>query len=186
MYLRANTGNKDAHYCKNNLLQVYGNSAVLIASIVALFLPGERAGRILLGALAVDLLIPYLGRATLKYLAPSFETDTYSERFGLFIIIVLGESVLGAVTGVEREQLSGINLTLIAGALMLSFVYRWLYFEYVSQATIIKKHILKRTYLHLPLTIFFTLISALIVYLIEYGQTIESRLPAILLILSCI
>ncbi|AKH32442.1 Bacterial low temperature requirement A protein (LtrA) [candidate division SR1 bacterium Aalborg_AAW-1] len=185
MYLRTNTGHKDPLYCKNNRLQIYGNSMVLIASIIALFLPGAWSVWILLMALGLDVLIPILGKSTLKYLVPSFEVETYHERFGLFIIIVLGESILGAITGIHWDSLTHGTLSLIGAALLLSFVHWWIYFEYVSTAKILKENILSRTYLHLPLTICFTLISATVLYLVEHS-TETSHGPMLLLIVCCI
>lgn len=183
MYLWTTHGNKDPQYCKSTLLQVYGNSIVLIASIIALFLPWAWTVWMLLIALMFDVLIPIFWQSTLKSLIPSFEIEIYNERFGLFIIIVLGESILGAITGVHWESLHGDTLFLIGMALLLSFVHWWLYFEYVSQAEIIKKHLLSRTYLHLPLTICFTLISSTVLYLVEHSQ--ENNQAALLLLITC-
>lgn len=131
-------------------------------------------------------MVPYIGRSTIKYIAPSFETDTYSERFGLFIIIVLGESIVGAISSVTWDHLNLGSLSLIAAAILLSFTHRWIYFEYVSQAHIRKEKILSRSYLHLPLTIAFTLISATIIYIVEYSEIGSSHIPIMVLIASCI
>lgn len=186
MYLRANTGHNDYHYYKNNLLQVYGNSSVLIASIIALFFPGEWTWWILLIALMFDVLIPILWRSTLKYMAPTFEIETYHERFWLFIIIVLGESILGAITWVSREQLEASTLSIIFAAILLSFIHWWIYFEYVSQAEIIKKNIVPWTYLHLPLTLCFTFISSAVLYLVEHNSAGESHTALTILTICCI
>lgn len=185
MYLWSNVGHNDVSYCKNNLLQVYGNSIVLISSIIALFFSWEWTARILIAALILDVFIPILWRSTIESL-PTLEIETYHERFGLFVIIVLGESILGAITGVHWEYINTSTISLIGAALLLSFVHWRIYFEYVSQADIIKKNILGWTYLHLPLTICFTLISSVILYLVEHSTKIISHGPITLLTICCI
>jgi low temperature requirement protein LtrA len=63
---------------------------------------------------------------------PSWHAQHIAERYGLFTIIVLGESVLAATTGVQAAlDASGVSLELVAislSALVLLFALWWLYF----------------------------------------------------------
>jgi low temperature requirement protein LtrA len=54
------------------------------------------------------------------------------ERFGLFVIIVLGEAVLGVVNGMSEQQ--GTWATVIVALLGLSLVFSvwWLYFDHLD------------------------------------------------------
>jgi low temperature requirement protein LtrA len=62
----------------------------------------------------------------------SWHPHHIAERYGLFVIILLGESVLAASTGVERAVAAGgFSTSLVAigaGALVLVFALWWLYF----------------------------------------------------------
>lgn len=55
-----------------------------------------------------------------------------AERYGLFTIILLGESVLAAITGVrgalEEAEISGSFITIAISGLVLLFALWWLYF----------------------------------------------------------
>ena len=60
-------------------------------------------------------------------------TDSMVERFGLFVIIVLGEVVIGVVTGLSvAEQ---VPLTFATGliALVVGFGFWWMYFDVVGR-----------------------------------------------------
>ncbi|MBL0043221.1 MAG: low temperature requirement protein A [Flavobacteriales bacterium] len=52
------------------------------------------------------------------------------ERFGLFTMIVLGESVFGIVNGMLAEDLTSSRTWLmLAGCMLIAFLLWWLYFE---------------------------------------------------------
>lgn len=85
---------------------------------------------------------------------PRFSTSKLPERFGLFVIIALGESVVGTVQGLAERQ----SMSLMAGitgvlGLLLAFGLWWVYFDFVNRRSP------KRgmgwgfawAYLHLPL-----------------------------------
>jgi low temperature requirement protein LtrA len=64
---------------------------------------------------------------------PIFHPEHIEERYGLFTIIVLGESVLSAATGFqtafEETGLTNELLTVGLGGLLLAFTAWWLYFD---------------------------------------------------------
>jgi low temperature requirement protein LtrA len=102
-------------------------------------------GRLLLaeaGLLPQAWLVPvFVGLAALELAVPSWAERKHStswhphhiaERYGLFAIILLGESVLAASTGVEASLraggLSGSLVTVAISGLVLLFTLWWLYF----------------------------------------------------------
>ena len=77
------------------------------------------------------------------------------ERFGLFTIIVLGEIIVGAVSGLSSQH----HLTWEGGLLALLGVLIavglwWVYFDFVShrQPRTTRGHVTSWIYLHLPFT----------------------------------
>ncbi|BCJ44766.1 low temperature requirement protein A [Actinoplanes ianthinogenes] len=83
-------------------------------------------------AAAIDLLTPRLVRRRL--MAVRFEPHHLPERFGLFLIIALGESVV-AVGGVAvDEPLTAARLLAVTAAYALACALWWVYFSFASDA----------------------------------------------------
>jgi low temperature requirement protein LtrA len=65
---------------------------------------------------------------------PIFHAEHIQERYGLFTIIVLGESVLSAATGFQTAlDEAGLTVDLVTvgiGGLLLAFTAWWLYFDH--------------------------------------------------------
>lgn len=85
---------------------------------------------------------------------PRFSTSRLPERLGLFVIIVLGETLVGVVRGVAEQH----NLTLATGVtgalgMALGFGLWWVYFDFVARRQFKRGRWwpLIWTYLHLPL-----------------------------------
>jgi len=81
--------------------------------------------------LLVELLNPWLA---LKHIAtlPRVSSSWLPERFGLFTIIVLGEAIVGVISGVARNQeATDVGLTAVVG-LALVFGIWWVYFDFVA------------------------------------------------------
>ncbi|MCU1603473.1 MAG: hypothetical protein JWO22_4182 [Frankiales bacterium] len=64
---------------------------------------------------------------------PIVVTDALSERFGLFVIIVLGEVFVGVVNGLSAEDLHPRQITTALLALTVGFGAWWSYFDLVAQ-----------------------------------------------------
>ena len=116
----------------------------------------------LLGAaLALDFLTPIL-TSPLQRKLPDFSTSRLPARFGLFTIIVLGETVVGVVNGLVEVEDFGADLFADAAlGVALGLGLWWLYFDYVGRRrpkqggwTIVW------SYLHLPFVIAVTAIGA--------------------------
>jgi low temperature requirement protein LtrA len=93
------------------------------------------------GALPEAFLLPvFLALVVLELAVPRWAERTrptswhphhIAERYGLFAIILLGESVLAASTGVQAASAAGVSasfVTIALGGLVLLFALWWLYF----------------------------------------------------------
>ena len=59
-------------------------------------------------------------------------TDALTERFGAFIIIVLGETLTGVVAGLSGEPVSGLTLAVGLVAVVVGFGAWWTYFDFAG------------------------------------------------------
>ncbi|MEA5463137.1 low temperature requirement protein A [Leptothoe sp. PORK10 BA2] len=65
---------------------------------------------------------------------PKFSTSKLPERYGLFMIIVLGESVLGVVQGVAARETLALPMAVIAIlGIALTFGIWWVYFDFIGR-----------------------------------------------------
>ncbi len=81
--------------------------------------------------LLIELLNPWF---TLRHIAtlPRVSSSRLPERFGLFTIIVLGESIVGVISGVARNhEATAVGVTAVLG-LALAFSIWWVYFDFVA------------------------------------------------------
>jgi low temperature requirement protein LtrA len=60
-------------------------------------------------------------------------TDSLVERFGLFTIIVLGEVILGVVTGLSEAGPDPLTIATGSLALVIGFGFWWIYFDVVGR-----------------------------------------------------
>jgi low temperature requirement protein LtrA len=105
-------------------------------------------------------------------------TDSLTERFGAFIIIVLGETLTGVVAGLSGEPVSGLTLATGLVAVVVGFGAWWTYFDFAGgrrlrtgpQASV--QWILG----HLPLTAALAAMGAAMVSLT--GHAHDGRTPA--------
>lgn len=84
-------------------------------------------------ALALDLLAP-LVTIPLQVKLPAYSTPRLPTRFGLFTIVVLGETVVGVVNGLAEVE--GFGADLFADAALgvaLGLGLWWLYFDFVGR-----------------------------------------------------
>ena len=114
--------------------------------------------------LLFDLMTP-LATLHIQRRLPSYSTSHLPERFGLFTIIVLGESVAGTLRGAAGgEGPALVFQTTLAGALGLAMAFAlwWLYFDHVMDRPVRPGRFTfaGRTYLHLPLLMGITAIGA--------------------------
>lgn len=60
-------------------------------------------------------------------------TDSLVERFGLFTIIVLGEVILGVVTGLSAVGADALTIATGSFAMIIGFGFWWIYFDLVGR-----------------------------------------------------
>jgi low temperature requirement protein LtrA len=113
-------------------------------------------------ALLIDFVTPLF---TLKQQAalPKLSSSKLPERYGLFIIIVLGESVIGVVAGLaDQDEFSWLIAIAAILGITLAFGLWWIYFDFVGRRPpkpdIVSA--LSWSYLHLALAIAITATGA--------------------------
>jgi low temperature requirement protein LtrA len=131
------------------------------------------------------------GFATVLYLtdipaAPGVTVSAaLTERFGAFIIIVLGETLTGVVTGLASRPVSALTMAVGLVAVVVGFGAWWTYFDFAGQrqpgtgrgASV--RWILG----HLPLTAAVAAMGAAMVSLVDHAH--DGRTPAATAWLLC-
>ncbi len=103
-------------------------------------------------------------------------TDSTIERFGLFTIIVLGEVVVGVVTGLSETVRSfGVLATGLIG-LGIGFGAWWTYFDFVGRRRPRTAQTVQWVYSHLPISMGIAATGAALVSLVEHAG--DQRAPA--------
>jgi low temperature requirement protein LtrA len=105
-------------------------------------------------------------------------SDTLTERFGAFTIIVLGETFTGVVAGLSGEPVSGMTLALGLVAVVVGFGAWWTYFDFAGQRRPRpeRRASLRWVLGHLPLTAAIAAMGAAMVSLVDHAH--DSRAPA--------
>ncbi len=109
------------------------STAIILASFAT-----TGSSRVLLFTLAVvvDIATPYF---TVKQqsVLPRLSTSKFPERFSLFTIIVLGESVVGVIVGLSELEdarvLDGAGILAGVLGLGIGFSLWWIYFDFVAR-----------------------------------------------------
>jgi low temperature requirement protein LtrA len=83
-------------------------------------------------AVVAELAAPVLLSGHLRRLA--FGVNHLPERFGLFIIIALGENIFSVGAGVAKGPLDPVSLTALVLAFLIGCALWWLYFHLVASA----------------------------------------------------
>ena len=99
-------------------------------------------------------------------------SDSLVERFGLFTIIVLGEVIVGVVTGVtEHHELNWLIGGTAALGTLIAIGLWWIYFDLISHHRPQQsfKIVITWFYLHLPLTIGITTVGASVLNVVEHA-----------------
>lgn len=109
----------------------------------ALWLAGGAAGGsarawLWLAALALDYVAPLVtyrvpGLPPLDLSAWDVETSHFAERFQLFVIIALGESIVVTGATTAKLPLDAARVTVLAVAFLSTAALWWLYFNYVAR-----------------------------------------------------
>src|SRR5690349_19673256 len=110
--------------------------------------------------------------------APLTITDALIERFGLITIIVLGETLTGVVSGLAREPISGLTLSVGLVAVVVGFGAWWTYFDFAGHRHPRPEPAAGLQWIlgHLPLTAAIAAMGAAMVSLVDHAHA--GRTPA--------
>jgi low temperature requirement protein LtrA len=134
-------------------IYVAGFTVSILLFVLSLF-TSQNLRFVLWGvALLIDMITPSF---TLKHqrMLPRFSTSKLPERFGLFILIVLGESIVGVVNGVAAMKVPGFATILPAVfGITIGFSLWWIYFDFINRRPAKSKVTVSIfwVYLHLPM-----------------------------------
>jgi low temperature requirement protein LtrA len=105
-------------------------------------------------------------------------SDALTERFGAFIIIVLGETLTGVVAGLSGEPVSGAALAVGLVAVVVGFGAWWTYFDFAGQRRPRPERPASLRWVlgHLPLTAAVAAMGAAMVSLTDHAH--DGRTPA--------
>ncbi|MFF4196539.1 low temperature requirement protein A [Nonomuraea sp. NPDC001831] len=103
-------------------------------------------------ALVIDLATPLLSRGHQSRLPP--QSEHLPERFGLFVVIVLGEVVAAVVTGLKGHDVTPSVLLVALAGVAIAMAFWWLYFDHVDESVVLRTKLAGQVwvYSHLPLS----------------------------------
>ena len=126
--------------------------------LVSAFVPIPFRFMLWVVGLAIDFATPLTGQKYQRQLVPQLEH--LPERFGLFVIIVLGEAIIAVVNGVAGVNWQPTNTFAAICGFGIAFCLWWLYFDNVEGASLKAAAAKGRIaifqiwlYIHLPLVI---------------------------------
>jgi low temperature requirement protein LtrA len=160
-----------------------------------LFVTGTAACALLLGGTALlpaSARMPAWGLIDVAWLAgfaaviliagqvqpnPVLITDALTERFGGFIIIVLGETLTGVVAGLSGKPVSVTDLAVGLVAVVVGFGAWWTYFDFAGGQRPLPEGTATLRWLlgHLPLTAAVAAMGAAMVSLVDHAR--DDRTP---------
>jgi low temperature requirement protein LtrA len=111
-------------------------------------------------------------------------TDALNERFGLLVIIVLGETVTGVVSGLSADATNAHTLAVGLVCVLIGFGSWWTYFDFVGhrEPRTTRAGIITWLLSHLPVSAAIAGMGATMPYLITHaGQHRTASAPAWLL-----
>ncbi|MFI6819070.1 low temperature requirement protein A [Nonomuraea sp. NPDC050328] len=133
------------------LSYVTGFSAAAAIWLLSLALTGPARYAAWAVAMVVDLATPLVSRRYQGELPP--QSEHLPERFGLFVVIVLGEVVAAIVLGVKGHALTPLTLLIAAAGVAVTVVVWSLYFDRLDGRVVLRTRAAGQiwVYSHLPL-----------------------------------
>jgi len=171
IYMWLTAGDTKLEKRLSNIFSI-GFSISVVIWVLSIFVPAPYKYFFWGTGLLIDMITPLITLKTQAQL-PKISTSHIPERFGLLIILTIGETVIGSVNGLaanhEFTLLTGISCAL---GLCVSFLIWWLYIDHVMYR-VFKRNvwfILSWSYLHLPLAICITAVGAGILAIVSTTQ----------------
>jgi low temperature requirement protein LtrA len=154
MYWRAYRHVRETRDLVRGYLTGFGIAAVVWTA--SAFVPDDMRVALWAVALAIDLATPWVMRR--EQARVPFDVSHLPERFGLFTILVLGESIAAVVTGLSHSEWAPLP-TITAGlGVGVATTLWWLYFENAKGSVVRRDAEVRRAwrptvwiYTHLPL-----------------------------------
>jgi low temperature requirement protein LtrA len=179
LWLLAARGDRP-EYRRSSRLFVTGTAACAILLVGTAFLPASA--RIpawgLVDAAYLAGFAAVLVTASPAVAAALTITDALIERFGLLIIIVLGEILTGVVAGLASQPISGLTLSVGLVAVIVGFGAWWTYFDFAGHRPLKPGTTASLQWMlsHLPLTAAVAAMGAAMISLVDHAH--DSRAPA--------
>ena len=146
-----------------------GFSLSIVLWIASTFVDGPISIAMKGLGLVIDLITPIFTISHQRAL-PRFSSKL-TERYGLFMIIVLGESIVSVLNGVvSNETIDWASLLRVGLGIALSFGLWWIYFDFIGRRVPNRANPwrgLGWSYLHLPLVMGVTALAASILHAIS-------------------
>lgn len=154
------------------LLRIHGTGFAVAAALwlPALLLPAPGRYALWTAALAADLLvIPFLNGRTIGRVPLSL--SHLPERFGLFTILVLGESIVAVATGLGDVGWGPRSSFVAVAAFGLACCVWWLNFDFVDASPLSRRFPIRMvyTYGHFPIVVGLTAAGAGALLAIEHA-----------------
>jgi low temperature requirement protein LtrA len=151
MWLRAWAHEKKFRPVGSILMMGYGVSITLF--IISFWYDPSVRFKLWTVALICDLLTPIFTLKRQKAL-PHFNFSKLPERLGLFMLIVIGETLVSVIRGIARHH--HLHFRIVSEGIMgtaISFAIWWIYFDYIAQKPPKQQHrtVFLWSYLHLIL-----------------------------------
>jgi low temperature requirement protein LtrA len=104
-------------------------------------------------AMVIDLATPFLARRHQSALPP--QGEHLPERFGLFVVIVLGEVVAAVVIGLKGHAVTPAALLIALAGIATAMAFWWLYFGHIDESVVLRTQMAGQiwVYSHLPLSL---------------------------------
>jgi len=128
MYWRARVYVPETRALVSGYLVGFGLGAVLWAISIVTPEPGRYA--IWAVAFAVDIATPWVMRR--EQAKVPLDVSHLPERFGLFTILILGESIVATVVGLSHVEWTSVSIFAAVMALVVATAMWWLYFDNVE------------------------------------------------------
>ncbi len=179
LWLLAARGDRP-QYRRTSGLFVTGTAACAIALAATALLPADArvlAWGLLDAAYLAGFAAVILTVAPTRAIALTI-TDSLTERFGAFIIIVLGETLTGVVGGLAGQPVSALTVAVGLVAVVVGFGAWWTYFDFAGHRQPRPEPVpsLQWMFSHLPLTAAIAAMGAAMVSLVDHAQ--DGRTPA--------
>lgn len=112
-------------------LYLLGFGLGVICWILSLFINAPSKFIFWMLGLGIEFITPWIGKKNILIKAP-LDTSHIPERFGLFTIIVLGETVFAVILGITHAHWQWLAIIISVLAFILAIIIWWSYYTYMQ------------------------------------------------------